>query len=55
MFKHPDTGVIVVMWQGRKIAQYNSMDEFVDDHLAGIEALERKQEELLADAYRDKI
>jgi hypothetical protein len=46
---------IVVMWKGREICRYVSMEEFVDAHLEGIAALEAKQEELLSDAYRDKI
>jgi hypothetical protein len=46
---------IVVMWKGREICRYVSMEEFVDAHLEGIAALEAKQEKLLNEAYRDKI
>ena len=47
--------VIVVMWNGREICRYASIEEFVDAHLEGIAALETKQEKLLIEAYRDKI
>ena len=46
---------IVVMWKGREICRYASIEEFVDAHLEGIAALEAKQEKLLIEAYRDKI
>ena len=55
VFKEPGQGAIVVLWQGRKICQYDSMEAFVDSHIAGIDALERKQEDLLAESYRDNI
>ena len=44
---------IVVMWRGQEICRYDSMEEFVDSHLEGVEALEKKQEDLLTDEYRD--
>ena len=53
VFRDDKAGQIVVMWQGREIARYDTMDDFVTSHLEGIDALERNQEELLADAYRD--
>jgi hypothetical protein len=46
---------IVVMWNGREICRYTSIDELVDAHIEGIAALEAKQEKLLIEAYRDKI
>ena len=46
---------IVVMWKGREICRYASIEEFVDAHLQGITALEAKQDALLLEAYRDKI
>ena len=44
---------IVVVWRGQEICRYGSMEEFVDSHIEGVEALEKKQEDLLADEYRD--
>lgn len=41
------------MWRGQEICRYGSMDEFVDSHLAVVETLEKKQEDVLAEAYRD--
>ncbi len=46
---------IVVYWEGREICRYASMAEFIDAHLAGVAALEKKQEDLLAAHYRDKL
>ena len=44
---------IVVMWRGKEICRYGSLEEFVDSHLELVEALEKKQEDLLTDEYRD--
>jgi len=44
---------IVVLWKGREICRYGSIEEFVDAHLEGIAALELKQEKLLSETYRD--
>lgn len=55
VFRDDKAGQIVVKWQGREIARYETMDAFIDSHLRGIDALERNQEEMLADAYRDKL
>ena len=44
---------IVVMWRGQEICRYGSLEEFVDSHLELVEALEKKQEDLLTDEYRD--
>jgi hypothetical protein len=55
IFQLKSPPAIVVMWEGREICRYVSMEEFVDAHLEGIAALEVKQEKLLSDAYRDKI
>jgi len=46
---------VVVLWKGREICRYMSIEEFVDAHLEGIAALELKQEKLLSETYRDKI
>ena len=44
---------IVVMWRGQEMCRYDSMEEFVDSHLEGVEILENKQEDLLEDEYGD--
>ena len=55
IFQSELPAAIVVMWRGREICRYVSIEEFVDAHLEGIAALEAKQEKLLNEAYRDKI
>ena len=41
------------MWRGQEMCRYDSMEEFVDSHLEGVETLEKKQEDLLEDEYGD--
>ena len=53
IFHSKNPTAIVVMWRGQEICHYGSMDEFVDSHLALVETLEKKQEDVLAEAYRD--
>lgn len=56
----PRTGVFyrktkddyVVLWQGREICCYESIEAFIDAHLEGLEALESIQHELLESYYR---
>ena len=55
IFQSKLPAAIVVMWKGREICRYMSIEEFVDAHLEGIAALELKQEKLLSETYRDKI
>ena len=55
IFQSELAAAIVVMWKGREIYRYVSIEEFVDAHLEGIAALELKQEKLLSETYRDKI
>jgi len=55
IFQTRQPPAIIVMWKGREICRYASIKEFVDSHLEGIAALELKQEQLLSDAYRDKL
>lgn len=42
----------VVLWQGREVCRYGSLEEFVDAHQAGLEALEANQADLLESYYR---
>ncbi|MBT4160556.1 MAG: hypothetical protein HOC70_02510 [Gammaproteobacteria bacterium] len=42
----------VVLWQGREIYRYQTMQEFVNAHKAGLDALEDNQADLLENYYR---
>ena len=53
IFLNEDRQAIVVMWRGQEVCQYASMEEFVDSHLEAIDALEKKQEDILTNEYRD--
>jgi hypothetical protein len=46
---------IVVLWRGQEICRYDSIELFVDTHLALVDLLEKKLEKLLEEEYRDKI
>ena len=41
----------VVLWQGREICRYESMQAFVEAHAAGLAALESNQADLLERYY----
>ena len=46
---------IVVLWKGQEICRYDSIEMFVDAHLALVDLLEKNMEKLLEEEYRDKI
>ncbi len=41
-----------VLWQGREICRYQTMEAFIDAHKAGLDALEANQADLLEGYYR---
>lgn len=51
--KNPDG--VVVMFQGKEVFRYKSVDEFIEVHIKAVRALEEKQEEELASHYKDDI
>ncbi len=52
LFHRKSTNDYVVLWQGRQIATYPSIEAFVDAHLEGLIALEQNQNDLLETLYR---
>ena len=51
-FQRKSTGRYVLMWRGEEIATYNSVDEFVREHMEGLRTLEAKQNALLESQYK---
>ncbi|MFT7221051.1 MAG: hypothetical protein ACI8Z1_002672 [Candidatus Azotimanducaceae bacterium] len=52
LYHRKSSGDYVVLWQGREIAVYASIDEFIDVHLQGLAALEESQNDLLDGLYK---
>lgn len=52
LFHRKSTDDYVVLWQGRQIGIYPSIEAFVDAHLEGLIALEQNQNDLLETLYR---
>lgn len=52
LFEQQSSGEFVVMWQGREICRYPSVQAFIDSHLAGLRALDDNQADLLETYYR---
>ncbi len=46
---------VVVMFRGKEVFRYKSVDEFIEVHIKAVQALEEKQEEELASHYKDNI
>ena len=42
----------VVLWEGREVCRYESIDDFVEAHQKGLLALEENQADLLSEYYR---
>jgi len=42
----------VVLWEGREVCRYESIDDFVEAHQKGLQALEENQADLLSEYYR---
>ena len=53
LFQQKTTKDYVVMWKGREICRYASVQDFVYAHGEGLAALETSQEDLLESYYRD--
>lgn len=53
VFLKKSSGEYLVIWQGREICRYASIEGFVDAHLEGLQALEVAQAQLLESYYRD--
>ncbi len=54
IFYTRDPAGVLVMFRGQKVFRYRSVAEFVEAHIKGMRALEEKQENELADQYKDK-
>ncbi|MBT5700809.1 MAG: hypothetical protein HOI67_05095 [Gammaproteobacteria bacterium] len=52
LFQQKTTNDYVVMWKGREICRYASVQDFVDAHAEGLAALEANQVDLLESFYR---
>ena len=52
LFYRKSSDDYVVLWHGREICHYPSMEAFVIAHAEGLESLEANQAELLASYYR---
>ncbi len=52
LFYRKSSNDYVVLWQGREICRYTSMEAFVAAHADGIDSLEANQAELLASFYK---
>jgi hypothetical protein len=52
LFHRKSTDDYVVLWQGREICRYATMEAFVEAHADGLESLEANQAELLASYYK---
>ena len=55
IFQLKEQDGIVVMWRGQEIGRYDSIEVFVDTHLALVDQLEKKLEDLLEEEYKDNI
>jgi hypothetical protein len=52
LFHQKSSNDYVVLWQGRQICRYPSVEAFVDAHIDGLEAMESNQVELLESFYK---
>ena len=53
VFKRNKGDGVVVMWRGQVIAEYVDIPAFVVAHLDALATLERQQENVLQDEYKD--
>lgn len=52
VFQHRRRGDFVVLWQGKEICRYASIDDFIDSHIEGLQLLDANLEELLEGYYK---
>ena len=52
IFLHREDADFVVLWQGREICRYATVEEFIDAHIAGLQALDTSQADLLESYYK---
>ena len=52
IFYVKDPEGVVVMWDGKEVARYLSVNELVETHLKGLSALEREMNEAIEAQYR---
>ena len=52
VFLHKQHHDYVVLWQGREICRYASVEEFIDAHIVGLQALDASQADLLESYYK---
>ena len=52
LFHRKSTDDYVVLWQGREIATYPTIEAFVDAHIEGMIALDQNQTDLLETLYK---
>jgi hypothetical protein len=48
-----DPAGLVVMFRGKQVFRYKSIEEFIEAHIKGAKALEEKQENALRKYYQD--
>ncbi|MFT6431983.1 MAG: hypothetical protein ACJAVI_000018 [Candidatus Azotimanducaceae bacterium] len=52
IFYVKDPEGVVVMWDGKEVSRYLSVNELVETHLKGLSALEREMNEAIEAQYR---
>lgn len=53
IFYTKDPAGLVVMFRGKQVFRYKSIEEFIEAHIKGAKALEEKQESALRKFYHD--
>lgn len=53
IFYTKDPAGLVVMFRGKQVFRYKSIEEFIEAHIKGAKALEEKQEAELRRYYQD--
>ena len=53
IFHRRSTGDYVVLWKGREICRYATIEDFIIEHERGLRAMEENQAELLGSIYRN--
>ena len=53
VFYTKDPAGLVVMFRGKQVFRYKSIEEFIEAHIKGAKSLEEKQESALRKYYKD--
>ncbi len=51
IFYRKDPAAVVVMFRGKEVFRYKSVEEFIEVHIKAMKALEQKQEDELERQY----